>query len=59
MIKKSMISCKNYNSDNIWKIKTKPNSLTLFHLNTCSLNGTFDDLEYLIKTTSQRSMLLL
>ena len=28
-------------------------SLSLFHLNTCSLNKSFDDLEYLIKTTNQ------
>ena len=36
--------------------KLNPNqtlSLSLFHLNTCSLNKTFDDLEYLIKTTNQ------
>ena len=37
----------------IQKIKTEPNSLYLFHLNTCSLNKNFDDLEYLIKTTNQ------
>ena len=35
------------------KIKSKPNSLSLFHLNACSLNKNFDDLEYLIKTTNQ------
>ena len=28
-------------------------SLSLFHLNACSLNKNFDDLEYLIKTTNQ------
>ena len=35
------------------KIKTEPNSLSLFHLNTGCLNKNFDDLEYLIKTTNQ------
>ena len=30
-------------------------TLSLFHLNTCSLNKNFDDLEYLIKTTNQAS----
>ena len=28
-------------------------SLSLFHLNACSLNKNFDHLEYLIKTTNQ------
>ena len=28
-------------------------SLSLFHLNTCSLKKKFDELEYLIKTTNQ------
>ena len=36
------------------KIKSKPNSLSLFHLNTCSLDKNFDDLEYLTKTTNQK-----
>ena len=31
----------------------KPNSNSLFHQNTCSLNKNFDDLEYLVKTTNQ------
>ena len=34
--------------------KLNPNqTLSLFHLNACSLNKHFDDLEYLIKTTNQ------
>ena len=34
--------------------KLNPNqTLSLFHLNACSLNKKFDDLEYLIKTTNQ------
>ena len=58
-------NCKFYDIDDIQKIKSKPNSLSpslslslslsllLFHVNPCSLNKTFDDLEYLIKTTNQ------
>ena len=54
-----MTNCKYYDIDDIQKIKSKPNSvslclsLPLFHLNACSLNKSFDDLEYLIKTTNQ------
>ena len=50
------INCKYYDTDNIQRIKSKPNSLFLFYLNdlnACSLNKHFDDLEYLIKTTNQ------
>ena len=50
-----MTNCKYYDIDDIQKIKSKPNSvsLPLFHLNACSLNKSFDELEYLIKTTNQ------
>ena len=52
-----MTNCMYNDIDDIQKIKSKPNSLSLslslFHLNTCSLNKNFDDLEYLIKTTNQ------
>ena len=37
----------------IQTIKTNSSSLSLFHLNTCSFNRNFDDLEYLLKTTNQ------
>ena len=30
----------------------KNSCLCLFHINTCSLNGNFEDLEYLIKSTN-------
>ena len=50
-----MTNCKYYDIDDIQKIKSKPNSvsLPLFHLNACSLNKSFDELEYLIKITNQ------
>ena len=37
----NMTSCKNYDIDDIQKIKTEPNSLclSLFHPNTCSLKN--------------------
>ena len=51
--KNMMTNCKYYDIDDIQKIKSKPNSLYLFHLNACSLNKKFNDLEHLIKTTNQ------
>ena len=33
------------------KIPNKNSCLSLFHINTCSLNKNFEDLEYLIKST--------
>ena len=48
-----MAYCKYYDIDHIQKLKSKPNSLSLFHLNACSLNKNFDHLECLIKTTNQ------
>ena len=33
------------------KIPDKNSCLSLFHINTCSLNKNFEDLEYLIKST--------
>ena len=52
-----MTNCKYYDIDDIQTIKSKPNSLSLFHLNACFLSKNFDDLEYLIKTTNQTLML--
>ena len=48
-------NCTYYDIDDIQKVKSEPNSLSLslFYLNTCSLNKSFDDLEYIIKTTNQ------
>ena len=34
------------------KIPKKKNSLSLFHINACSLSKNFDYLEYLLKTTN-------
>ena len=47
--RKNVINCNNYDIDYIQKIKTNSSS----HLNTCSLNENFDDLEYLLKTRNQ------
>ena len=48
-----MTNCKYCDIDEIQNIKSTPNSLSLFHLNTFSLNKNFDDQEYLNKTTNQ------
>ena len=34
-------------------MKTEPNSLSLFHINSCSLDKNFEDLEYLLKATNK------
>ena len=34
------------------KIPNKKNSLSLFHIDACSLSKNFEDLEYLLKTTN-------
>ena len=34
-------------------MKTEPNSLSLFHINSCSLIKNFEDLEYLSKATNK------
>ena len=34
-------------------MKIKPNPLSLFHINSCSLNRNFEDLEYLLKATNK------
>ena len=47
------ISCSNLDVDEIQKMKIEPNSLSLFHINSCSLNKNFEDLEYLLKATNQ------
>ena len=48
------VSCKYYNLEEVqtMKIPNKKNSLSLFHINACSLSKNFDDLEYLLKTTN-------
>ena len=44
---------KNYDIDEIQKLKTNSGSLFLFYLNICFLNKNFDYIEYLLKTTNQ------
>ena len=44
---------KDYDIDEIKQIKTNSSSLPFFHLDTCSLNKSFEDFEYLVKTTNQ------
>ena len=34
-------------------MKIEPNSVSLFHINSCSLNKNFEDLEYLLKATNK------
>ena len=34
-------------------MKIEPNSLSLFNINSCSLNKKFEDLEYLLKATKK------
>ena len=49
----NFINCKNLDIDEIQKIKIEPNSLSLFHINSCSLNKNFEDLEYLLKANNK------
>ena len=48
----NFINCRNIDIDEIQKIKIEPNSLSLFHINSCCLNKKFEDLEYLLKATN-------
>ena len=36
------------------KVANKNKSLSMFHINACSLNKNFDDLEYLLKCTNKK-----
>ena len=47
------INCGNLDIDEIQKMKIKPNSLSLFHTNSCFLIKNFEDLEYLLKATNK------
>ena len=49
----NFINCRNLDIDEIQKMKIEPNSLSLFHINSCSLNKNFEDLEYLLKATNK------
>ena len=49
----NVVRCKYYDLEEVqsMKIPNKNSCLSLFHINTCSLNKHFEDLEYLIKST--------
>ena len=47
----NFIICRNLDIHEIQKMKIKPNSLSLFDINSCSVNKNFEDLEYLLKAT--------
>ena len=40
------VNCRNLDIDEIQKMKIEANSLSLYHINSCSLNENFEDLEY-------------
>ena len=50
----NVVNSKYYDIDEIQTLKfsNKHKSLSLFHINACSLNKNFDDLEHLLKCTS-------
>ena len=49
----NFINCKNLDIDEIQKMKIEPNSLSLLHINSCSLNKNLEDLEYLLRATNK------
>ena len=49
----NFINCRNLTIDEIKKMKIEPNLLSLFHINSFSLNKHFEDLEYLLKATNK------
>ena len=51
--KKNPENFRNLDIDEIQKMKIEPNPLSLFHINSCSLNNNFEDLEYLLKATNK------
>ena len=48
------VKCRYYDIEEIQSLKilNKSNSLSMFHINTCSPSKNFEDLEYLLKTTN-------
>ena len=48
------MKCRYYDVEQIQtlKIPNRSKSLSMFHINTCSLSRNFDDLEYLLKTAN-------
>ena len=49
----NFINCRNIDINEIQMMKVEPNSLSLFHINSCSLNRHFEDLECLLKATNR------
>ena len=51
----NVVNSKYYDIDQIQTLKfpNKHKSLALFHINACSLNKNFDDLEHLLKCTNK------
>ena len=49
----NFINCRNLDIDEIQNMKIEPNSLSVFHINSCSLNKNFEDLEYLLKANNK------
>ena len=50
----NVVECRYYDIEEIQilNIPNKSKSLSMFHINTCSLSKNFDDLECLLKTTN-------
>ena len=50
----NVVKCRYYYIEEIQtlNIPNKSKSLSMFHMNTCSLSKNFDDLEYLLKATN-------
>ena len=50
----NVVKCRFFDLEEIQtlNIPNKSKSLSMFHINTCSLSKNFDDLEYLLKTTN-------
>ena len=42
----NFINYRNLDIDEIQKMKIEPDSVSLFHINSCSLNKNFEDLDY-------------
>ena len=47
-----MDNCKYYDVEQMRTLKIPMNSLKVFHINACSLNKIFEDLEYLLKSAN-------
>ena len=45
-------NCKYYDVEQVQTLKIHKNSLKIFHINACSINKNFDDIEFLLKFTN-------